>query len=246
MSQFFKCGLLFWLLGFHTQAQTPPDVLRYNVDFVGAWVPFDASSDPTKPSIMLSILALIEQQSNIKIAIEHYPIKRSVKELYDGNLDFDFVNPQWLSQDDSHLFVFSQPLFQVTEYFIGLPEVMRHYQTKEQIYGSLVGTVAGYYYFDDDEFQRADFRSESEVMLGLAKQRFNIAIMEKYAAQYWAYQHKVGITFGPVHTQGDIVIRLRIPLKHLLPRINHAIEVLKKTNKFQHIIEQQVNEMLSH
>jgi len=39
------------------------------------------------------------------------------------------------------------------------------------MFGMPVGTIAGYFYFDDNKFIRTDFLNENQLMLGL-NQRF--------------------------------------------------------------------------
>jgi polar amino acid transport system substrate-binding protein len=76
--------------------------------------------------------------------------------------------------------------------------------------------------------------------LGLLHKRFDVAIMEQTAARYWAKTHHVPIVLGAVHTQGDIVLRLRAEKKFLLPRINQAIETLHQQNTINEILQHYV------
>ena len=46
------------------------------------------------------------------------------------------------------------------------------------MFGKRVGTIAGYFYFDDDKFIRTDFLNESQLMMGLKNARFNVIILE--------------------------------------------------------------------
>jgi polar amino acid transport system substrate-binding protein len=211
--------------------------LRGNRDAEGTWVPFDLADDPKHAGIFGELTLLLFERAGIQFAYMHLPTKRAVKALYEGNLDFVFVNPEWLSGEDTTMFVFSEPLFHISEYFISLPQTVTKYQDSVSAYGQPVGTVAGYYYYDDDKFHRVDFRSESEVILGLAKNRFEVAIMEEYTAKYWSDKHGVPIAFGSVHTQGNIVMRLRAEFKDLLPAINKAIHSLESEGAIDGILQ---------
>lgn len=126
----------------------------------------------------------------------------------------------------------SVPLFELTEYFVTLPNFVEEFNQPEMAYGHLVGTVAGYVYFDDDKFTRSDFLSESELIKGLIKGRFKVAIIEKRVAQYWANNYDASIMLASVHTKGDIVIRLRKEHESLLTDINAAIIFFKKNGQF--------------
>lgn len=214
--------------------------LRYGVDPLGAWVPFDRTDDPNNPGVFIELIPLLMAKANFKVEQQKLPTKRGLRALKEGELDFDFINLDWISTHEKDRFVYSIPLFEVTEYFISLADNSSSFDTAEQAYGQLVGTVAGYYYFDDAKFTRADFRSESEVMLGLHKKRFDVAIMENAAAIYWADKHKVQLKFGAVHTKGPIVLRLRLELEDLLPAINMSALKLKEEGKISSILERYV------
>jgi ABC-type amino acid transport substrate-binding protein len=218
-------------------AEQPLEItLRYGIDPVGAWVPFDRTDNPDYPGVFIEIIPLLMSEANLNTKAFLLPTKRGLQQLYSGELDFDFINPEWMSNEDKTAFVYSIPLFEVTEFFISLATNPKSFDTSELAHNQLVGTVSGYYYFDDNKFTRADFRSESEVILGLNKKRFDVAIMEKAAAAYWAEKHSVDLKFGAVHTQGNIVLRLRAELAHLMPRINQAILRLKDQGEIPRIL----------
>ncbi|MDP5033161.1 MAG: transporter substrate-binding domain-containing protein [Paraglaciecola sp.] len=210
--------------------------LRGNRDIEGTWVPFDITDDPNNPGIFIELTPLLFQRAKIDFVYSYMPTKRAVKALYADELDFDFVNPDWLSPDDKERFVFSDALFQISEYFISLPVHAKSYLQASSAYGKPVGTVSGYYYYDDEHFKRVDFRSESEVILGLAKKRYDVAIMEQFAARYWSAKHHVPISLGSIHTQGYMVMRLRAEYSHLVPDINKAINSLKQNGEIQRIL----------
>jgi ABC-type amino acid transport substrate-binding protein len=145
---------------------------------------------------------------------------------------------EWLT--DGQLganFVATVPLFEITEHLITLKNNVHLFPTRESIFNKRVGTIAGYFYFDDNEFIRSDFLNENSLILGLKKQRFKVAILERETAKYWAKRNNTDIVFAALHTSGKLVIRLRNEHSHLLPIINRSIQQLKTTGKLQAILD---------
>ncbi|MBA6365457.1 transporter substrate-binding domain-containing protein [Colwellia sp. BRX10-6] len=218
--------------------ETVASPLKYDLGSTKAWVPFGYSGNKQKPGIIIALIELIMMQAAIPTDTSYLPGKRAVTALELGQIDFDVVSPNWFKDKIIGVdYVSSVPLFEVTEYFVTLPNVAIEFNQPEMAYGQLVGTVAGYAYFDDDKFIRADFLSESELVKGLVKGRFKVAIIEERAAQYWAEKHQTSIALASLHTKGDIVIRLRKEHENLLPRINQAISVLKNNGQFKKVFD---------
>jgi hypothetical protein len=212
--------------------------LHYDLGGTKAWVPYGYTGLEDKPGIFADIVESVMQQANIAYKPYFYPAKRAENELQTGMLDFDFISPSWFKdQDIGDDYVGSHGIFEVTEYFVTLASYNEHFNYPASIKKQVVGTVAGYFYYDDNLFIRADFLSESELMLGLKKGRFNVAILEDYAANYWSDFHQVPIKLVAVHTKGKIIIRLRKEHQKLLPQINGAIQLLLKTGRIEEIFK---------
>ncbi|MCF2950385.1 transporter substrate-binding domain-containing protein [Paraglaciecola aquimarina] len=241
-SHILYCAVLFILsTSFITEAKSPSvsqTKLRYSNDPAGGWVPYAITDDPSRPGIFNEIVPLLMEEANIQAKSTPLPIKRALVELHAGNLDFDLVNPEWIASHDKGNFIYSMPIIEVTEYLVSLHSTSITYVSLEDIHGELVGTVAGYYYHDDNKFNRSDFRSESEVILGLGKKRYSVAIMERAAALYWSDKHDLEISFGPIHSKGEIVLRLRKELQYLMPKINQTIIRLQKQGDIAKILSQ--------
>ncbi|GLX77269.1 hypothetical protein tinsulaeT_06090 [Thalassotalea insulae] len=232
------CCLLF-LLTLQIQAQeiNRPVILTYDIGSTSAWVPFGYSGNQVDPGILVELVRLIMQEAQIELHANSLPPKRAVRALETGELDFDIVSPNWFKDGNiGDNYVSSDVIINVTEYFITLPENANKYQTLKQIYGGVIGTVAGYSYVDDNKFTRADFRSESELMLGLKKHRYDVAIMEKLAALYWAQHHNVALSFAAIHTTGGVVFRLRKEHQSLVPRINKVIKKFQQNGQINQVV----------
>lgn len=235
---FFTFSLMAHGLSGPSNSQILPVTLKYDLGSTTAWAPFGFTGIQNKPGILIELIERVMKEAAIVTETSYLPVKRAVTALELGQIDFDAVSPDWFKDKLIGVdYVSSVPLFEVTEYFVTLPNFVEEFNQPEMAYGQLVGTVAGYAYFDDDKFIRADFLSESELIMGLVKGRFKVAIIEKRAAQHWAKKNNVEIMFASVHTKGDIVLRLRKEHEKLLPRINQAINFFQKNGELKKIFD---------
>jgi len=213
-------------------------VLRYNLIGSESWTSYGYLGDDTRPGAFAEIMELILKRSEISYKFFYYPPKRASKEFEQGELDIDFMSPSWFKDKNmGEEFVHSDKIFELTEYVVTLQKNAKKYQDPKQIYGKRIGTVAGYSYHDDDKFTRVDFSSESALVKGLKKGRFEAVILEELTAKHWAKEHNANIALASVHTHGDIVLRLRAQLKHLLPTLNAAIAALEREGEIDKILK---------
>jgi polar amino acid transport system substrate-binding protein len=216
---------------------TADAVLRYDLGGTAGWVPYGFTGDNKKPGIFGEVAAAIMAEAKVPAEAVFLSPKRAEMAMLEGRLDFDFISPDWFKDGNvGEKFVTTLPLFVVREYFVTLPENQHLYSEPSSAYGQAVGTVAGYFYYDDDHFTRVDFLSENELVLGLEKNRFNVAILERYTALYWAQKHQIEIAFAALHTAGKMVIRLHKKYEHLLPQINQAILQLQEQEAIENIL----------
>jgi len=214
------------------------EVLRYNLGTSGSSVPYENAVDASRKGILVEILPLIMDHAGIKTEKVMLSTKRAMIAFNTGKLDFDFFSASWLPPGEPHGdFAFSHPILTVTEYFITLPEKKLEYENVDNIYGKPVGTISGYVYYDDERFDRLDFQSESTLLLALGKKRIDVIIMEETVSRYWSAKHKIDIAFGPIHTQGDLAIRVHTRHLDKLPKINAAIDHLRETGKIQAVLD---------
>ncbi len=232
----FLFTLLIALLSpFPGQADTP--TLYYDLGLDSGWVPYQRGLEPGQPGVYAELMDALQQQSGIQIREVHMPPKRAALALNTGLVDFDFNVLEWMEDGTpGEGFVLSEPLYSVTEYLVTTPEHQHKYSEHEDYYGKPIGTIAGYFYFDDAKFSRVDFLSEEALILGLKKQRFEAIILEQHCAQYWASQHQLDIAFAVVHTSGPVRMRLREEHADLLPVLNKAIITLRKNGTIEKIL----------
>ena len=196
--------------------------------------------------MITELIPMILSMAEIKGEILALPPKRTNNALETGQLDFDIVSPSWFEKQDlGPLFVKSAPIMQITEYVVTLPENVSKYTDISQIKGQEIGTVRGYLYHDDKDFIRADFTSEQELIKALDKHRVNAVIAGNYPALYWSTQLRIPVALAAVHSDGDLVFRLRKEHADLLPAINQAIATLKANGKIDEIIKKYTQTLAS-
>ena len=109
---------IFLILLFLTQA-----VLSSNLNVTGSgnYYPYyiDNKSNPGILQIIKQVMLLAD------IQVQHVELKRTVKYLHQGHIDFDVISPEWLSQTEKQnpQFSYSNTLFAVEEYLVSLKSV---------------------------------------------------------------------------------------------------------------------------
>lgn len=244
MTSLYKFFLLTFAVSFFTlhpvlasenSSKTVP--LRYQLDLEGSFIPYDRTED-SRAGIFHDLVELIFNEAMIPYEKVMMPTKRAAYAMEEGHLDFDFVSPKWFPSGElGQKFVGSQPYMVMMEYFVTLPKNAKAYSKPTDAYGNVVGTVGGYIYFDDNRFTRMDFRSEKELLMGLARERFEVVILEEMTARYWSKKLGIPIALASIHTQGEMVLRVRKEHSWLMPRINGAIEVLRSQNKIELMLD---------
>lgn len=210
--------------------------LKYNLTGSGNYFPY-YTGDSDLPGIFPEIVQQILNTANIQGEHVVLPAKRTVKSLITGKIDFDIISTAWLSKQerDNSLFVYSDPLFQMSEYLVSLPKHTQKWQNLAAINGKNVGTVMGYYYYDDNEFSRVDFPSEKELLQALQRKRVEVIIISELSALYWSKELGVQVALGAGHSNGFLRIRILRRYRHLLPKINRAIKQLHQDDSITNI-----------
>ncbi|WP_198782729.1 substrate-binding periplasmic protein [Shewanella putrefaciens] len=220
--------------------------LKYNITGSYSWYPYFIGDQAEAPGMITELIPMILSLAKIDGEILTLPPKRTNNALETGQLDFDIVSPSWFEKQDlGPLFVKSVPIMQITEYVVTLPENVSKYKDIGQIKGKQIGTVRGYLYHDDKDFIRADFTSEQELIKALDKHRVDAVIAGNYPALYWSTQLRIPVALAAVHSDGDLVFRLRKEHTDLLPAINQAIATLKANGKIDEIIKKYTQRLAS-
>lgn len=225
-------------MSLNSVAQEQPQTLYYDMDTKGGWVPFLIAEKPGKPGIMTDITTVIQRYLEVRFVPVNFPQKRAEIALKQGLMDFDFICLEWLENGVvGPEYVTSEPFFELTENFITLKKNAQLFPNRESLDQQRVGTIAGYFYFDDHTFIRTDFLNENQLMLGLKHGRFNVIILEQETAKYWAKINNVDISFAVLHSKGNFLMRIRKKHQGLLPAINEAIKQMKASGELQVILD---------
>lgn len=227
-----KLSILFFLLVFIANPVNAKEALRYNPAGSDSWYPYYIPEEEN-PGILGELVPLILESAGIKGIELRFPPKRTIYAMENGLLDFDLVSPAWFANGFAgEQYLFSESLFEIKEYYASLAGT----EITPLIYKDEVGTILGYYYFDDNTFTRVDFKSEKELLLALSKNRVNKILIGDLTAKYWSEKLNIAIRLDQLHTRGELKIRLNKSKQHLLPALNRAISKLKQTGKIEEIV----------
>ena len=215
------------------------DTLTYDVKGSGGWHPYFIPCNNGENGILPEILTFIFAEADIKGERIDFPVSRKERAFESGIIDFDFISPSWLSPEkDDTYFTFSAPIIPIREHiiFIQGQRLPANFLTEQQRIKPHIGTVRGYLYHDEHMFNRVDYRSEKELIQALSLQRIEWGIAGDLTAHYWARELDVELVLGPIHSSGQLHMRLQKNKAHLLPRINAAIRTLKASGKLDTIL----------
>jgi len=212
--------------------------LYFDLGEQGGWIPYQTGAKTGHSGMLIDIANALQASTGIQFIAVHFPPRRAEKALIDGIVDFDFVCLEWLRDyTPGTKFVATDPFFEITEQLVTLKQNTHLFPTRQSMFGKRVGTVAGYFYFDDNEFIRSDSLNESRLIQGLKHNRFKVAILERETAKYWARINKTEIGFAALHTIGKLVMRVRKEHSALLPQLNQAIKRIKTSGELQAILD---------
>jgi len=213
-------------------------VLYFDLGEKDGWVPFRNDAKTGGVSVFAELSKALEAYSGIQFKTVNFPQKRAAKALQDGIVDFDFVCLEWFKDNDlGPGFIATEPFFEITEHLVSLKKNTHLFPMRESMFGKRVGTISGYFYFDDDKFIRNDFLNENLLMQGLKMERFNVIILERETAKYWAKLNNTEIAFAALHTSGNLVMRVRKQHSALIPLLNKSIKAIKKSGQLKAILD---------
>lgn len=215
--------------------------LKYDLSGSSMWVPY-FMEDPRKPGILGELVPQILVKAGVKGQQVMLPAARMVVALEKGDIDFDIISPSWFSHREfTSKYVLSEPLVPIAEYIVQLAATTSKITKMEDIAGRRIGTVRGYYYHNDNDFDRVDFSSEKQLIQALKSNRISYAIIGDLPAKYWSNQLGVAINLSVLHSQGYLHIRLRNEHAPLLNQLNKAIFSLKEAKIVNDVTQKYVN-----
>lgn len=218
-------------------AETEKPTLYFDLGTEDGWVPYRTGDMEGEQGILADLVVLLESYSTINFESVHLPMRRAERALIQGLVDFDFICREWLPNGDiGDAFIASDSLFEINEYVITLKGNSDAYATLDDIHGKNIGTIGGYFYFDDDKFTRVDFLDENQLIRGLKHGRFEAIILEGETAKHWAKVNEVEIAFAVLHSKGHLLMRLNKRNSALLADINSTITRVKESGELTKIL----------
>ena len=212
--------------------------LYFDIGEQGGWVPFHIGAETGRPGVLIELSQAMQEYSGIQFIPVYLPSKRAEKALKDGLVDFDFICLECLKigvPGDEYLA--TESFFEITEHLVTLKKKNHLFPTRQAMFSERVGTIAGYFYFDKNQFIRTDFFNENQLMLRLKNDRFNVIILERETAKYWAKLNNTEIGFVALHTSGNLLMRVRKEHRALIPKLNQTIKMMKTSGKLKAILD---------
>lgn len=214
--------------------------LTYDVSGSDAWAPyFMVTKEGLEYGIMPELVRAIFDKANISATATNYPPKRTATYILDGTLDVDVINPDWLPTESlKNRFVFSDNLLEIKEYYItrkGEPAGF-HKELGSQSTKRDVGMVRGYFYHNQENYNRINFPSEKALIEALDKKRVDIIICGDLPALYWSEPQAIQLDMVKLHSKGFLQLRMRKELAPIMAQVNEAIKALHQDGSIEKIV----------
>ncbi|CAN5684277.1 ABC transporter substrate-binding protein [soil metagenome] len=195
--------------------------------------------------IFPDVMAAIVKLTGDTLDQRYFPVKRIFKSFEDGLLDIEVgVNPKWRANSRVPG-VYSKAFGTAKAVLCYRPGEVKTHQEVSDFYGQKIGLIVGYSYPQFDEafanghIQRADIHSNTSLLLMLKAKRFDQIILGTYVRQYWAKvdPESFACAEGRMIDESDMMLRLNPGKAAALPRLNAAIDALKKNGELNAIFK---------
>lgn len=209
----------------------------------GGDVPFVITGKDAPAGIFPDLMAAIARQTGDKLEEKFLPIRRILKSFEDGTLDIEVgANPKWRATS-SVPGLYSKAFGSARAVLCYRRGGVKPAQAVSDFYGQSIGLIAGYNYpeFDDafaqGKIRREDIPNSPSLLMMLKAQRFDQIIISIYVKQYWEKQDpaRYACEEGRVIDENEMMLRLHPDKADALPRLNAAIEALKKSGEMDAI-----------
>lgn len=224
-------------------------LLRYVVDTgTDSWTPYmTPGSAPEKPGILVELTRLILDRAGIEGEEVPLPERRNATAFKDDKVDFEWASPAWFPGGAfPETDVASDHVLSTREVLVFPKGQSQRWLLPYMIYGHSVGTIDGYTYHDSNKFTRFNVRNEKTLVELIDKNRIKVGIIGELPGRYWARVLEAEVEFGPVHSEGALVMRLQGRHKGLLNRINDAIHSLRQEGRVNEIVGRYIDDLQLH
>ncbi|NHZ78503.1 transporter substrate-binding domain-containing protein [Massilia sp. CCM 8695] len=196
-----------------------------------------------RTGIYQELLDELGQITGHRFQAEYLPYARLAKRFDLGQIDLELgVFPGWVKQERIPG-VFSIPFGKVIDVLVFAPGKHFKVSTPRDLSGKTVGLVRGYSYpelrelFASGVVHRADAVNEQQLMAMLAAGRMDQILINKAVAQYSVLQvpNYSELVIGDVLGSYDVSIRVQPSKKALLPKLDEAILIMKRSGAIARI-----------
>jgi ABC-type amino acid transport substrate-binding protein len=222
--------------------QAHADTFRVGI-FEAGDQPFSFRQGSPQSGIYPDLIQAIARESGDKIELVYVPAARLLRMFEARQLDIEIgANPAWRTQSPIKT-VYSKSFSTAREILCFRQGEAKPGDRGEDFPGYEIGVQAGYVYprfeaaFQTGMVQRKDTYNAEQLLRMLRANRVSAIILSKYAAEYYAKLDPVqyGCQAGAITDEADEMLRLPVEKADALPRINAAIEKLKRTGELKAI-----------
>ncbi|MFZ6862427.1 substrate-binding periplasmic protein [Undibacterium sp. Ji67W] len=215
----------------------------------GGDVPFVQTTNGRVYGIFPELMAAIAQKSGDQIEVQALPIKRLLNAFEIGSIDIEVgVNPKWRSASLVPG-IYSDPFLVVSDILCYRFGEVKKNERIADFSGDTIGVIANYSYpefdpaFTSGLIKRADAFTNPNLLTMLKAKRFDQIIISQYVKQYWAKSDpaKYNCEEGRIVESSEVMLRVHPSKASALPRLNAAIESLKKSGELDAIIKRNIN-----
>ncbi|WP_137937652.1 transporter substrate-binding domain-containing protein [Chitinivorax sp. B] len=173
----------------------------------------------------------------------HIPAMRIMRAFEHGQIDIEpGVNPAWRSSTVES--VYSVQFARAADVLLIRKGVLMP-TSLSQLSGATIGTVRGFVYpsldpsFRNRQISRDESSDEFQLLLKLAANRYDYAVVNKSVADYWLHHRpaaapwRVGLTVG----EADIMLRFQPRHSSALKRVNAGLTKLKQSGEIDVIFQ---------
>jgi len=200
--------------------------------YEGANPPYTIIREYEESGIFIDIFAQLEQLTEHKFDLIHYPFARVMREFDAGRIDIEpGVNESW-RQHAKVLGEYTIPYEISTEVIVFKRRNRISVKSPQDLFGKSVGIVRGYSYPDFDsaferkEILRVDNLSEKLLLRQLLYDRVQRIFIGYRTILYYKKTHPEYKHFliGDVINRSEVKLRLHPSKAYLLPDLNRALE----------------------
>jgi len=209
------------------------------------WPPYIEKKEKQISGISVDIIKEIAKRTGDKIDIRIYPVKRLQRLLKYKKIDINFADAkEWNSKEEQKKYVFSEPYLYVNEYIYSTPNFNKVITKVSDLYGEKVGITKGYYYeilekdFNNKKILKYEITTNKGLLKLLLRDKFSLAIFDDKLLDYLLKGKKSDMKLIQKMEVSSVALRLKIlnSKKNILPRINKAIESMKKDHTIDAIL----------